>query len=478
MTTTQPVGADAAIEAAAHLIGGELVPGDGTFPVVDPATERVVAECPAASPALVDAAMEAAAGASGDWSRDVDRRRAAIGQLADVLERNAQRLAHVLALETGKPNAGLEVKGAGLHARYWAAREVPVDVIHDDAHQRVTVERFPAGVVAAITPWNGPLVMLVNKLACALLVGNTVVAKPSPFTPLSTLVLGALLRDVFPPGVVNLIAGDDEIGRAMVAHPQTNLISFTGSVEAGRAIARSAAGDLKRVCLELGGNDAAIVLPDVALDEAVPKLYRGAFAASGQICVAIKRLFVHASVFEPTIERLTAIAREARLGGPFEPGVTMGPLTTRPQFERVASLVDDARAAGGEILSGGAPVDRPGYFYPPTLITGVDAGVRVVDEEQFGPVLPVMVFDDVEEALVRANDTSYGLGGSIWTGDVEAGTHLARRLESGSAWVNRHPAVGPDLPFGGFKHSGIGRENGGPGIDHFAELKTVSVDLT
>jgi acyl-CoA reductase-like NAD-dependent aldehyde dehydrogenase len=477
MTTAQTIRPEEAIEDAAHLIGGELVRGEDSFPVIDPATEQLVAECPAASSALVDAAMQAAAAALPQWSRDRDRRRAAITAMGDTIAQHADLLAHVLALETGKPNAGFEVKGAELHARFWADFEIPVDVIHDDASQRVTLERFPAGVVVAITPWNGPLVMLANKLACSLLVGNTVVAKPSPFTPLSTLVLGSLLRDVFPPGVLNLIAGDDEVGKALVAHPRTNLISFTGSVDAGRSIARAAAEDLKRVCLELGGNDAAIVLPDIDLDTVVPKLYRGAFAGSGQICVAIKRLFVHSSIYDSVVERLAAIAGEAKLGGPFEAGVTMGPLTTQPQFRRVIDLVDDARDAGGEILTGGQPLDRRGFFYPPTLIGKVASGTRIVDEEQFGPALPLITFDDADEALSLANDTSYGLGGSVWTSDIHRGIELARGLESGSAWVNRHPAVGPDLPFGGFKRSGIGRENGLPGIDHFAELKTVSVDL-
>lgn len=478
MTTLQSARPEDAIAEAAHLIRGELVAGEETFPVVNPATGEVFAECPAATPDLVDAAMQGARAALPAWGRDEARRRTAISEMGDVLAQNAELLAHVLALETGKPNAGFEIKGAEFHARYWADFPIPVDVIYDDATQKVTLERFPAGVVAAITPWNGPLVMLANKLACALLLGNTVVAKPSPFTPLSTLVLGALLKDVFPAGVLNLIAGDDEVGKAMVAHPLTNLISFTGSVEAGKSIAAAAASDLKRVCLELGGNDAAIVLPDVNVAAVTPRLFRGAFALSGQICVAIKRLYVHNSVYDQTVQHLTELANASKLGGPFEEGTTMGPLTTKPQFDRVSGLVEDAKQSGAEIFAGGEPADRPGFFYRPTVLGNVAPGVRIVDEEQFGPALPVIPYDDPEEALAQANDTSYGLGGSIWTRDIDRGLELARQLESGSAWVNRHPAVGPDLPFGGFKHSGLGRENGKPGIDHFAELKTVSVDLS
>lgn len=478
MTTLQSVRPDDAIARAAHLINGDLIRGEDRFDVVNPATGDVFAECPAATPELVDAALQAARAALPDWSHDEARRREVIAAIGDILAEHAELLAHVLALETGKPNAAFEIKGAEFHARYWAEQPIPLDVIHDDETQRVTLERCPAGVVAAITPWNGPLVMLVNKLACALLVGNTVVAKPSPFTPLSTLVFGALLRGVVPSGVINLLAGDDEVGKAMIAHPITNLISFTGSVEAGKSIARSAADDLKRVCLELGGNDAAIVLPDVDLDTVVPKLFRGAFAASGQICAAIKRLYVDEALYEQVAERLVALADAAKLGGPFEEGTTMGPITTQPQFDRVSGLVDDAKRAGAEILAGGGPAGRPGYFYRPTVLANVGPGVRIVDEEQFGPALPVIPFDDPEAALEAANATSYGLGGSIWTKDIDRGVELARRLESGSAWVNRHPAVGPSYPFGGFKHSGIGRENGQPGIDHFAELKTVSVART
>lgn len=468
------------LEDVGHLIAGRQEVAGEPFTVVDPCTEQVIATVGAGTADLLDRAMTAAAEAQPSWASDEAARRRALLHAADIIEASAGQLTSVLCAETGKPaaSAGFEIAGTAAHLRWYAAAPVPVDVLHDDAAQRVSLVREPAGVVAAITPWNGPLLMFANKIGAALLVGNTVVAKPSPFTPLATLLAGALIAEAFPAGVLGVLAGGDELGQAMVTHPLTSLISFTGSVAAGKAIMAAAAADLKRVCLELGGNDAAIVLPDVDPEVVAPRLYRGAFNGSGQICAAIKRLYVHADVYEQVVEGLAAQARQARLGTPFDPATTMGPITTGPQYERVTKLVAGALASGGTAVTGGAPLDGPGYFFPPTVVTGVGHGVALVDEEQFGPALPVMPFGNAGEAIELANATTYGLGGSVWTSDVDYGTRLAGRLRSGSAWVNRHPAVGPDLPFGGMKHSGLGRENGAPGIDHYSELKTVSVDLS
>lgn len=463
-----------------HLVAGQLVADGDPYDVVDPCTDEVAGSAPSARPDLVDRAMDAAESAQRAWAADEPARRAALLRAAEVLEQSLDQLREVLCLESGKPAQGatFEIMGAAAHLRWYAGAPIPEDVVHDDETQRVVVVRDPVGVVVAITPWNGPLVMLANKLGAALLTGNVVVAKPSPFTPVSSLLLGQLIADVFPPGVVNILSGGDDLGRALVSHPATRLISFTGSVDAGKAIMAAAASDLKRVCLELGGNDAAIVLGDVDPDVVSARLFRGAFAASGQICAAIKRLYVHESVFEDVVDRLAGLAKAARLGSPHDPETTMGPLTTRPQYERVRGLVADALAAGGVARSGGSPLERPGYFYPPTVVTNVDIGVELVDAEQFGPALPVIPFADVDDAIEKANATDYGLGGSVWTADLDAGRALASRLRSGSAWVNRHPAVGPDLPFGGVRHSGLGRENGAPGIDHYTELKTLSTDYT
>ena len=318
---------------------------------------------------------------------------------------------------------------------------------------------------------------LVAKIGPAFVTGNTVVAKPSPFTPLSSLALGAVLRPVVPRGTLNVIGGSDEVGAWMTAHPQVRKISFTGSVPTGKKIMRAAAEDLKRVTLELGGNDPAIVLPDVDPAQVAPRLFWGAFTNSGQICIAIKRLYVHERTYRPLVDALAALARQVKLGDGLEPDTELGPINNRPQFERVRELVDDARRAGGKVEVGGAPLSRPGYFYPPTLVTGVGEGVRLVDEEQFGTALPVIPYADVEDAVAQANRSHYGLGGSVWTADVRRGEEIAQRLECGTAWVNQHIDTGAFAPFGGMKWSGIGRENGRWGIEEFCELQVVSTRL-
>lgn len=477
VTTSASSIGDEAIANAKHLVDGELVAGTGVIEVFDPSTGEVFAHCPTADDTIVDQAMGAAARALPEWARSADARRAALAKMTDVIAANADLLAYVLARDTGNPNAAMEVQGAVDHARYWSELQIPVDTVDFGPGGKVTVERHPAGVVAMILAWNAPLLMLVNKIGCALLAGDTIVAKPSPFAPLTPLVFGALISDVFPAGVMNIVVGDADTGKAMVSHRLTNLVSFTGSVAAGRSIAGVASTELKRLALELGGNDAAIVLPEVDLDAAIPGIWNGAFFHSGQICSAVKRLYVHQSRYQEVSERLAAIAEQQHLGSPFEPGVTMGPLTTRPQFERVSELVADALRSGGEAIAGGAPVDREGYFIEPTIFRGLTAGSRLVDEEQFGPVLPVLSYSDLEDAIFAANDTSYGLSGSVWGADLEFAQSVARRLQAGTVWVNRHGAMSAATPYGGFKDSGIGRENGLLGVDHFSELQTVHVGL-
>ena len=460
-----------------HLVNGEIIPTEASFDVVAPWTGEVLASCPEASLELLDRAMSAARRALPAWAADIDRRKEALLTLAERLDAQAEALGLVNSAESGKPafiGAG-EIKGAAAHARWYAVQDLPVDTLADNETELVQLVREPVGVVAAIVPWNGPIIMLINKIAAAMLAGDTVVAKPSPFTPLASLLVGNLIKDIVPAGVVNILAGGDELGKAMTAHPETNLVAFTGSVEAGRSIMAAGAPTLKRMLLELGGNDAAIVLPDANVEEIAPKLYRGAFALGGQICAAIKRLYVHESIFDQVVAALADLANQARPGNPFADGTTMGPSTTKPQFERVKGLIEDALANGGTAVTGGAPLDRPGYFIPPTIITGIGKGVALVDEEQFGPALPVMPYSDIDAVIEEANSTELGLGGSIWTSDVQEGLKLARRLRSGGAWVNRHPHVGAEVPFGGMKQSGMGREGGAVGIDAFCELKTISV---
>jgi acyl-CoA reductase-like NAD-dependent aldehyde dehydrogenase len=284
-----------------------------------------------------------------------------------------------------------------------------------------------------------------------------------------------LVSDAVPAGVLSILPGGADLGEALVAHPGVGMISFTGSIRAGQAIMANAASGLKRLSLELGGNDAAIVLPDADVASTATKLFMGAFYRSGQVCAAIKRLYVHRDIAAPVTEALARIAQATVVGDPFEPNVTLGPLSNRQQFGIVKDLIESSVACGGQPVTGGAPLARSGNFIPPTLICDVDEDNPLVQEEQFGPALPIITYDTIDEAVARANDTRFGLGGSVWTSDTEAGTAVARRLKCGSAWVNRHGLVMPDIPFGGMKFSGLGRANGSVGFDSYAELQTVSI---
>jgi len=460
-----------------HLIDGELVAGRRHFDVINPATGAPFARCPDATREDLDRAMAAAARAfAGEWSRDETLRRRTLVHMSETLGAHADEIGRLVCLEQGKPLAQAvgEVKGAAQILRLYADEPIPRDVLREDEKARVTLVRKPIGPVAAITPWNYPVATLVMKLGPALLTGNTVVAKPSPFTPLSSLALGAALRAAVPPGVVNVLGGSNEVGAWMTAHPAVKKISFTGSVPTGKKIMRAAADDLKRVTLELGGNDPAIVLPDVDATRIAPKLFWGAFTNSGQVCVAIKRLYVHADVYRPVLAALAELAKQVKLGDGLQPDTQLGPINNQPQFSRVQELVEDARRAGGTVVAGGAPLPTPGYFYPPTIVTDVGEGVRLVDEEQFGTALPVIPYRDLDDALAQANRTHYGLGGSVWTNDVARGEEIAQRLECGTAWVNQHMSMSAKVPFGGVKWSGLGRENGKWGIEEFCELQVVN----
>jgi acyl-CoA reductase-like NAD-dependent aldehyde dehydrogenase len=355
-----------------------------------------------------------------------------------------------------------------------AATEIPVDVFTDDEGAgRVEVRRRPIGVVAAIVPWNFPLALAAWKLAPALVTGNTVVLKPSPFAPVATLRLGEILGAIVPPGVLNVVSGGAAVGERLVTREAVRRVAFTGSQSTGKRVAQLVAGDLKRVSLELGGNDAAIVLADAEPSEIARRIFWGAFANSGQICTAIKRLFVAEEILEPLVAELVALARQTRVGDPFDPATELGPLGNAIQLERVIDIVADARRAGARVRIGGDRIAGPGFFYPPTIVTDIAEGTRLVDDEQFGPVLPVLSFRSPEEAIARANATRFGLSGSIWTGDPARGAALAAQLECGTGWVNQHMVISPHAPFGGWKWSGLGRENGLWGLESFTELQVL-----
>lgn len=454
-------------------IAGEAVPTAGTFGVVNPATGEVFAEAPDCSKEQLDAAFDAAKKAQIDWRRDEASRQEILRNAANKLFASAGELAPLLTAEQGKPlaRATEEVLGAGVWLNYYANLEVAPLEIQNDGGATAHVHRRPLGVVAAITPWNFPLILAAWKIAPALRAGNTMVLKPSPYTPLATLKMIELLNEVLPAGVLNCVSGGDELGKWMTSHPTPRKLSFTGSVAAGKHVAAAAAPDLKRVTLELGGNDPAIILDDVKVEDVAEKIFWGAFSNSGQICSAIKRVYVPEAMHGELVEALADKAANVKMGEGNEEGVELGPINNAPQFERVKQLVADAIAGGATAAAGGAAVDGPGYFFQPTILSDVTDGSRIVDEEQFGPALPVIPYRHLDEAIDRANGTVFGLSGSVWSNDVERAGEVADQLECGTAWVNAHLALAPHQPFGGFKHSGLGVENGPWGLDAFTDIQ-------
>ena len=467
----------ASAETCKMTIAGEAIVGSEQFGVINPATGKVFASAPECSPPQLDAAMEAAAEVFESWKLDESARRTALVKCSAVIKSAIGDLAPMLTREQGKPlsRSIVELKGAAKWFDYTARLEIPREVALDNDYVHVEVRRRPHGVVAAITPWNYPVSLAVWKIAPALLAGNTVVLKPSPFTPLATLKLGQLLQDVLPAGVLNVVSGGDELGAWMTKHPLVRKISFTGSVATGKLVAAAAAPDLKRVTLELGGNDPAIVLSDVDPVSVATRVFWGALENCGQVCSAIKRVYVPSEKYESFLEAMAHVALKARVGDGFDEAPQIGPVNNEPQFQRITELVDDARRHGARIVAGGGRVGNHGYFYQPTVVADVGDGTRLVDEEQFGPVIPVVPYESVDDAIACANATHFGLSGSVWSSDVTRATEIAEQLECGTAWVNQHLNVLPHAPFGGAKWSGIGVENGPWGLLGFTEIQTVNV---
>ncbi len=459
------------------LIDGELVDGARVSEVINPATEGAVALAPRASRAQLDAAVAAARRASAGWAaRTIEERQAALRATADLLVERSEELARLLTLEQGKPLPGAlrEVLGTAAYFRHYSTITPKVEILEDSAVRRVELQHRPLGVVGAIVPWNFPLLLMAFKLPPALLVGNTVVLKPAATTPLATLLFGEIVRPIFPAGVINVIADENDLGSAMSAHPGIDKISFTGSTGTGRRVMENAAPTLKRLTLELGGNDAAIVLDDVDPKEVAPRLFEAAFANSGQVCVAIKRLYVHDSIYDEICAELAVLANAAVVGDGLEQGTQFGPLQNKAQFDLVRELIEDARSHG-TIIAGGNVVDRPGYFIQPTVVRDIVDGTRLVDEEQFGPVLPVIRYSDTLAAVAQANNSSFGLGASIWSSNPDRAYAIANEVDAGTVWVNKHMDLAPSIPFGGVKQSGMGVELGDDGLKEFTQVRVINL---
>ncbi|MCO6179322.1 aldehyde dehydrogenase family protein [Ciceribacter sp. RN22] len=460
------------------VIGGKAAPTARHREVTNPSSGEVVGMSPLATIDDLNAAVSAAKAAFPAWAARSSSDRAALcARVAETIEANAEELARLLTLEQGKPLNGLgsrfEIGGAVAWTRHTASLDLPVEVVQDGPEGRVELHRKPIGVVAAITPWNWPVMIACWHIIPAIRTGNTVVIKPSPNTPLTTIRLVELMNEVLPAGVVNVIADDNDLGAALTSHPDVAKITFTGSTATGRSVMASAADTLKRLTLELGGNDAGIVLPDADPKAIAEGLFWGAFINSGQTCACLKRLYVHDSIYDAVCEALAGYASAIKVGDGLAEDVVLGPLQNSAQFGIVSDFVEDAVAKGGRVLTGGAPQGGPGYFYPVTLVADVDHGAKLVDLEQFGPALPIIRYHDIEEAIAKANDNPSGLGGSVWSGDVTKARQVAARLECGSVWINKHGAIQPNAPFGGVKQSGIGVEFGVDGLKEFTTIQTV-----
>jgi len=461
------------------LVDGQAHPGISSFDVINPALGQAFARCPKADVALLDEAVAAARRAFPAWAATpIDERARLLSVVADKLEAKIDDLAAVLTAEQGKPldQAAGEIKGAVNVLRTFTTMRLEPKVLRDDGRQRIVEHRVPLGVVGAIMPWNFPLVLLINKLGPALMAGNTMVAKPAPTTPLTTLLFGELCRDVLPRGVFNVICDENELGGALSSHPDIAKISFTGSTATGKKVLASTADTLKRVTLELGGNDAAIVLDDVDTKKVARKVFDGAMRNAGQVCVATKRAYVPEAIYDEFCDELGRIARETVVDDGTRQGAQIGPVQNRQQYEKLTALIADA-AKSGTIVAGGEPMDGPGYFIRPTIVRDIADDAPLVRDEQFGPVLPVLKYSDIEELLERVNDTEYGLGGTIWATDIDRASELALRIRTGTVWINRPQGIDPKVPFRGARQSGIGTEMGEAGFEEYTQGQIVSISL-
>jgi acyl-CoA reductase-like NAD-dependent aldehyde dehydrogenase len=459
------------------VVGGRSIQTADYFEVRNPATGDVVGLAPKASRSQLDDAVEAASAAFPNWSKLPDKERKNVCRaIAKKIGEHAEELARLLTMEQGKPLNGLgsrfELGGTQAWAQHTAELDIPVKVLQDNNEGRVELHRKPIGVVGSITPWNFPLMIAIWHIIPAIRAGNTVVNKPSPYTPLSTLRMVELIQEVVPSGVVNCVAGEDTLGAAMSEHEHIQKIAFTGSGATGRKVMSAAAATLKRLTLELGGNDAGIVLPDVDPKQIAEGLFWGAFINNGQTCAALKRLYVHDDVYDGVCDSLTAFARAIPVGNGLDEKSVLGPVQNSMQHAKVARLVKAAKDAGGRVLLGGEQPSS-GLFFPLTLIADLENGNPLVSEEQFGPALPIIRYSKLDDAIARANDNPNGLGGSIWSKDIHKARSLALQLECGSVWINKHGAIQPNAPFGGVKGSGFGVEFGEEGLFENTNVQTV-----
>ena len=448
--------------------------------IPDAATRETIGYAPVHTVDDLERAITAARAAQPAWNAlGHDQRSTILNRIADDLESNTEELAHLLSREQGKPldgpNARFEVGACAAWTRSAADTPLEPEIVFEAGDARAEVHYDALGVVGAIGPWNWPMMITVWQIAPSLRMGNTVIVKPSSFTPLSVLALVEVFNRHLPDGVLTVISGDRQVGAALAEHPGIDKIMFTGSTDAGRRIVESSARNLARLTLELGGNDAGIVLPDTNVAAIAENLFWGSFINTGQTCAALKRLYVHDSVYEEVVSALSKLADTMPMGRGTDAGNVLGPLQNQNQFDIVSRLIDDARDRGARIAAGGSSAPELGpLFYRATVVADIDDGAPLVDEEQFGPVIPVIRYVDIEDAIRRANASEQGLGASVWSDDVQAAVDVAKRLQAGTVWINQHGALNPMVPFGGTKQSGYGQEFGVAGLKAVAAPKVIS----
>lgn len=472
-TNTQPN-----YTTAADLLA-VIQPSSGGRNILDPATHEVIGRAPEHTVTDLESAITAATTAQPRWAAlDHKDRSAYLHAAADAVETNAEALAELLSREQGKslngPNARFEVGACAAWLRATADFLLEPEVLVDDESGRVELHYRPLGVVGAIGPWNWPMMITVWQIAPALRMGNTAVVKPSGNTPLSVLALAHVLNTVLPKNVLHVVSGRRDVGAVLAAHPGIAKIMFTRSTAAGQDIIQASAATVKRLTLELGGNDAGIVLPDADPVAIAEDLFWGAFINTGQTCAALKRLYVHDEIYDEVVSALAETAAAMPMGNGLDEKNVLGPLQNKAQYDIVASLVQHAKKAGARIVTGGNPDPHaPGYFYPATIVADIDHDNPLVTEEQFGPALPIVKYTDLDQAIAWANGLDVGLGASVWSSDANRARHVAARLEAGSVWINKHGAVDPRAPFGGAKMSGYGLEFGVEGLKGLGQPQVI-----
>lgn len=463
----------------ALYINGEKAQGLGErFSVLNPANEKEIISVDGAIVEQVNQTIQDALTAFKRWKNSSDSNvNGFFTKIAADIRKESDEIAHLITLEQGKPLglAEFEVEAGASWIEYIASLEIPVETIEDPSGKKIKVFNRPLGVVASITPWNWPFMIAIWHLFPALKTKNCIVNKPSEYTPLSTVKLVEIINRHLPKGVCSLVLGKGDIGQALSEHPDIAKVTFTGSTRTGQSILSHSVNTLKSVVLELGGNDVGIVLDDIDIDSVAEKIFSSAFLNMGQTCAALKRLYVHEKIFDKLTNKLVEIANAQVIGDGLDSSTTFGPVQNKMQYHKVKMLIDDAVAQGGQVITIRKQFKESGYFIAPTLVTDVQEGIALVDEEQFGPVLPIVKFSDIDDVIKRANNSQFGLGGSVWSKDIAKAEYIANQLECGTVWINSHSDLSPAAVFGGWKLSGLGYSFGLDGLLLFTHKQAIHI---